>query len=78
MKRTYSLFEKIDGRWYRLSRFSYSLKAARSNWQTSLILGSTSGHYMELRPVSPKVPTDDEAEEYRLNWTNFHNTFGKK
>ncbi len=71
MKRTYSLFEKVEGKWMRLSPYSYKLGIARSFWQNALITGSSTGHHMELRPATGIGHLAGEAEECRKNWKNF-------
>jgi hypothetical protein len=49
--RRYSLFEKIDGKWVRLTSTSYLKQMAVHNYQSILISGSLNGHHLELRPV---------------------------
>jgi hypothetical protein len=49
--RSYSLFEKVDGKWVRLSKMSYRLDVARRAFQTALLNGCLTGHHMALRPV---------------------------
>ena len=49
--RKYSLFEKVNGKWTRISQFAFYKQTAVSHWQGQLIAGSFSGRHLELRPV---------------------------
>ncbi len=51
MKRQYSLFVKMEGKFKRISRMSFSITRARSLYQNRLIAGSASGLEVRLRPV---------------------------
>lgn len=50
-KRLYSLFEKVDNKWVRLSPFAYSLEICRRWFRDRLLNGSLEGRHMALRPV---------------------------
>lgn len=53
MKRLYSLYEKRDGRWIRLSEASYIKQTAIRVFQSDLLNGFFEGRRVELRPVRP-------------------------
>lgn len=52
-KRKYSLYEKIDRKWVRVSDFSYPLQTARRVYQSSLLAAAMgySPNPKRLRPV---------------------------
>lgn len=50
--RKYALYEKIDGRWHRLSTTAYTKPVAVRVFQSRLIEMSCSGRIPALRPVS--------------------------
>jgi hypothetical protein len=51
--RTYSLFEKQDGRWVRLTPNAYYLATARNVWQMALLAAAMSG--TKVRSLRPAV-----------------------
>lgn len=50
--RLYSLFEKIDGRWIRISQFAFIKATAVQHWQGQLLSGYFSGRHLELRALA--------------------------
>ena len=65
MKRTYSLFVKVDGKYLRLSGMALPLDSARRIFQNMLLAGSMNGHNMNLRPAKEAFP--DEVNAIREN-----------
>ena len=51
--RTYSLFEKQDGKWVRLTPNAYYLATARNVWQMALLAAALSG--TKVRSLRPAV-----------------------
>jgi len=49
--RMYSLFERKDGKWVRISMYAFYFKIARALFQTTLIEAALVGKEMMLRPV---------------------------
>lgn len=49
--RRYSLFEKRNGKWVRISFYAYTLKIARNLYQDIMFNGALSGKDMMLRAV---------------------------
>lgn len=49
--RMYSLFEKRDGQWVRISSYAYFLKVARNLFQDTMINAFFEGKEQMLRPV---------------------------
>ena len=50
-KRYYALFEKVNGKWERLSAAAYYKETAVFIWQNALLEGFFNGKQRELRPV---------------------------
>lgn len=50
-RRLYSIFEKKDGKWERLSTLALFKDAAVRHWQSILLGGALSGRIIELRVV---------------------------
>lgn len=55
MTRNYSLFEKLEGKWQRMTSIAMPKQAAVRFFQNQLLSGSMQGRNMALRPV-PKAP----------------------
>lgn len=51
-QRMYSLFERFEGKWVRISSVAYPKKEAVYVYQNRLLSGCLSGRKMELRPVA--------------------------
>ena len=54
-KRRYSLYEKRDNKWVRISDMSFLKKDAVRIFQGALLSGALSGVRRELKPVKPEV-----------------------
>lgn len=50
-RRLYSLFEKRDGRWVRVSEFALPKATAVQHWQSRLLDAFFANVHLELRPV---------------------------
>lgn len=73
MKRLYSLFAKIDGKFVRISVCSYRLDLARRLYQNRLLMGTAHGVEMRLKPVKPlpwdnRLPIEEQIESDFQRW----------
>ena len=71
MKRKYSLFAKIDGKWVRLSTIATNLQQARTVFQSSLISGSFLGFERGLKPVKSRLEIPSEEAQAALAASQF-------
>jgi hypothetical protein len=55
--RLYALYEMVDGKWVRRSRYAYRKSSAISLFQGSLLGGFFSGKKVELRPTKLEEDT---------------------
>jgi hypothetical protein len=53
--RLYALYEMVDGKWVRRSRYAYRKSSAVRLFQSSLLEGFFSGKRVELRPTKVEM-----------------------